>query len=61
MRGNNEGLIGLLAGFAASYECYTDEESKPIAQLVGDRECDEQHRAWMLHSLMALTETAWAS
>lgn len=59
---SNDGYAnGALAVFFASYDCYGQTEYKPIAKLANNRDTDDQHRAWMLHSLMALTETAWAS
>lgn len=58
---SNDGYAnGALAVFFASYDCYGQTEYKPIAKLANNRDTDDQHRAWMLHSLMALTETAWA-
>lgn len=60
LRAGNKHAIGLMAGFAASYECYTNKEGKPIANLVTNGDCNSQHHAWVLHTLMALTENAWA-
>ena len=60
LRGNTDYANGALAVFFASYDCYGQTEYKPIAKLANNRDADDQHRAWMLHSLMALTETAWA-
>lgn len=58
---SNDGYAnGALAVFFASYDCYGQTEYKPIAKLANNRDTDDHHRAWMLHSLMALTETAWA-
>lgn len=57
---NDNYANGALAAFFASYDCYGQTEYKPIAKLANNRDTDDQHHAWMLHSLMALTETAWA-
>lgn len=60
LRGNAGYANGVMAAFFASYDCYSREEYKPIAKLANNRDTDDQHRAWMMHSLMALAETAWA-
>lgn len=60
LRGSADYANGVMAAFFASYDYYGQTEYKPIAKLANNRDADDQHRAWMLHSLMALTETAWA-
>lgn len=60
LRGSADYANGVMAAFFASYDYYGQKEYKPIAELAHNRNVDNQHRAWMLHSLMALAETAWA-
>lgn len=56
-RNNSERLMGLLSSFFATYDCYGDDAH--LQGLMDNQDSDMQHRAWLLHTLMTMTNYAW--